>query len=526
METRILRKVEASCGSDDVVRGAEWFELARQDLSPSTIIGYEACIRRYIGPALDDVPADPSSVPLIGCAQPIWCESASLDAITAQWQACRVFKRIAMGALAAATAMAVLTSCARRSSAPASSAYTPAVSQLVGEEWGSGPEPVSTTQYARAFPQLGGLVLSAVQSAAVDVRGVTYLMVTSGTRKSSERRAGPTFLAAYSARGRLISLRRLPSRLLACNAAIRHVDPIVLACASNSDEVAELSASGRVRWDYTYPPVQGDITFVSSVTQDGVEIYEWNDNPTSSSDAVTVIDLNQHGKVVHLQRSRMPVNDGGQVGLAWYSGGWVELATATDSDGSCAATVRGFNRSFRLKWTRQIPIDCYGLATDDEIGPVVVGDAVYAGVGSGPIEIGKFSVLGREEWLKSISVPEGGGNIGGFLMDASPASLWITGMVGNPEGGGPGAPQLDSVLQLQTATGAIAWQGRVVAQYPTIMSLKTKDWAYFQPQYGAIEAVGCRFTEVLEGDEGTRSIDLPVAASVTIGKASCSSHGG
>lgn len=37
---------------------ARWFELARADLSPSTVIGYEACIRRYIDPALGQVPLD------------------------------------------------------------------------------------------------------------------------------------------------------------------------------------------------------------------------------------------------------------------------------------------------------------------------------------------------------------------------------------------------------------------------------------------------------------------------------------
>jgi integrase len=37
---------------------AAWFELAKQDLSPSTIVGYQACIKRYVTPTLGDVPLD------------------------------------------------------------------------------------------------------------------------------------------------------------------------------------------------------------------------------------------------------------------------------------------------------------------------------------------------------------------------------------------------------------------------------------------------------------------------------------
>jgi integrase len=37
---------------------AEWFELAKADLSPSTVRGYEVSIRRYITPVLGEVPLD------------------------------------------------------------------------------------------------------------------------------------------------------------------------------------------------------------------------------------------------------------------------------------------------------------------------------------------------------------------------------------------------------------------------------------------------------------------------------------
>jgi len=39
-----------------------WFDLAKADLSPSTVRGYERSIRRYIEPALGDVPLDPLRV--------------------------------------------------------------------------------------------------------------------------------------------------------------------------------------------------------------------------------------------------------------------------------------------------------------------------------------------------------------------------------------------------------------------------------------------------------------------------------
>ncbi len=416
--------------------------------------------------------------------------------------------------------MTGLTSCVSSSGGAGASSYVPAVSQLVGGKWGSGPVPVRTAEYARSVPQLRGLVLSAEQSSAVDSRGRTYLIVDSTTSGSSSRRAGPTFLAVYSASGRLITLRGLPPSLNGCYEVFRHVDPIVLAC-NDSNEVVALSDSGRFLWHRSYPPVPGQITFVASADEHGTEIYEWNDNPTSSWDSVISIDLSSHGKVVSLQRSKMPVSNGGQVGLSWYPGGWVELATQSGGGESCSATVRGFTRSFRPAWTKLIPVDCDGESTNNEIGPVVVGDAVYAGVGSGPIEVEKLSITGQEGWSKSLTIPEGGGLIGGFLMDASPSSLWITGLVGSL--GGTSAPELDSILQLKVATGVIAWQGRVVAQFPTLMTLKSKEWAYFEPHYGGLNAAGCRFTEVLEGNYGTRSDHLPIAASVTVGRSACSS---
>lgn len=56
---RFVQEVAGGHSSRDATVGdlvAKWFELAKQDLSPSTVLGYEACIRRYISPALGEVP--------------------------------------------------------------------------------------------------------------------------------------------------------------------------------------------------------------------------------------------------------------------------------------------------------------------------------------------------------------------------------------------------------------------------------------------------------------------------------------
>lgn len=50
-----------ACTTRDATVGAlieAWFELAKADLSPSTVRGYETCIRCYIEPALGDIPLD------------------------------------------------------------------------------------------------------------------------------------------------------------------------------------------------------------------------------------------------------------------------------------------------------------------------------------------------------------------------------------------------------------------------------------------------------------------------------------
>jgi integrase len=50
-----------ACVTRDATVGAliaQWFELAKADLSPSTVRGYETCIRCYIVPALGDIPLD------------------------------------------------------------------------------------------------------------------------------------------------------------------------------------------------------------------------------------------------------------------------------------------------------------------------------------------------------------------------------------------------------------------------------------------------------------------------------------
>jgi integrase len=58
---RFVQEVTGDHTSRDATVGdlvEKWFELAKADLSPSTVVGYEACIRRYIDPALGDVPLD------------------------------------------------------------------------------------------------------------------------------------------------------------------------------------------------------------------------------------------------------------------------------------------------------------------------------------------------------------------------------------------------------------------------------------------------------------------------------------
>lgn len=64
----VLEVVGAECSSRDATVQTlieEWFELAKADLSPSTVRGYETCIRCYILPALGDTPLDRLRVPQI-----------------------------------------------------------------------------------------------------------------------------------------------------------------------------------------------------------------------------------------------------------------------------------------------------------------------------------------------------------------------------------------------------------------------------------------------------------------------------
>jgi len=58
---RFVQEVAGAHSTRDATVGdlvTAWFELAKQDLSPSTIVGYEACIKRYVTPTLGDVPLD------------------------------------------------------------------------------------------------------------------------------------------------------------------------------------------------------------------------------------------------------------------------------------------------------------------------------------------------------------------------------------------------------------------------------------------------------------------------------------
>jgi len=58
---KFVQEVAGSHSTRDATVGDlvdKWFELAKQDLSPSTVVGYTACIRRYVTPALGDVPLD------------------------------------------------------------------------------------------------------------------------------------------------------------------------------------------------------------------------------------------------------------------------------------------------------------------------------------------------------------------------------------------------------------------------------------------------------------------------------------
>ena len=58
---KFVQEVAGGHGARDATVGdlvAAWFELAKQDLSPSTIVGYEACIKRYVTPTLGEVPLD------------------------------------------------------------------------------------------------------------------------------------------------------------------------------------------------------------------------------------------------------------------------------------------------------------------------------------------------------------------------------------------------------------------------------------------------------------------------------------
>lgn len=64
-EDALARLVQEVAGAGSVARDAtvgdliaQWFEFAKDDLSPSTVFGYEHYIRRYIDPALGDVPLD------------------------------------------------------------------------------------------------------------------------------------------------------------------------------------------------------------------------------------------------------------------------------------------------------------------------------------------------------------------------------------------------------------------------------------------------------------------------------------
>ena len=58
---RFVQEVAGGHSARDATVGdlvAAWFELAKQDLSPSTIVGSEACIKRYVSPTLGEVPLD------------------------------------------------------------------------------------------------------------------------------------------------------------------------------------------------------------------------------------------------------------------------------------------------------------------------------------------------------------------------------------------------------------------------------------------------------------------------------------
>jgi hypothetical protein len=64
-EDALSRLVQEVSGGGRAARDAtvcnlvrEWLELAKADLSPSTVRGYENCIKRYIQPTIGDVPLE------------------------------------------------------------------------------------------------------------------------------------------------------------------------------------------------------------------------------------------------------------------------------------------------------------------------------------------------------------------------------------------------------------------------------------------------------------------------------------
>jgi hypothetical protein len=402
--------------------------------------------------------------------------------------------------------------------------YQASASQLVNGSWnGSGPEEIHTTTFPRTLPGRLGLTVSAVISSGVDSAGSTYLLLAD--ELAPKRDGAAAFLTTYSPKGTLVQLARLPA-YLNCNPQIRHVDPLIVDCTFGTNatrgEVAELSPDGRVLWHRRtseMAPNSDPIVFVGYASRHRTEFYAWGAGPESTSDAVTTYVVGSRGEVIQSRSFHFPADYGSQVGLQWYAGGWIELTV-----GQSSATLRRFTPDFKIVWSRQVPIGEGG--GDDELGPLVVGGAIYFGIfgiGGGSVEVGRVNLDGSEVWLRSINIGQVDGLVGPFRIAASSKALWVTGFLNGPlvgNSGGPSAPDYVSILRLDEGTGNLQWTGRVLAQYPTAMSAGSKQWSYFQPD-NYFDASGCRLSVVLDGNDGSRTIRLPVAASVTVSTSKC-----
>ena len=400
--------------------------------------------------------------------------------------------------------------------------YRASASQLVNGSWsGSGPEEIHTLTFPRTLPGRLGPTVSGVASSGVDSVGNTYLLLADELAPKRDDTAA--FLAVYSPTDTLVHLARLPA-YLNCNPQVRHVNPLIVDCtfgtSTNLGEVAELSQDGRVLWHRRtseMSPNSDPIAFVGYTSPDRTEFYTWGAGPETSSDAVTTYVVGARGEVIQSQRFHFPADSGGQVGLQWYAGGWIELTV-----GQSSATLRRFTRDFKIVWSKQIPIGPIE-GGGDELGPLVVGGAIYFGIGGGPVEVERVNLDASQVWLRSINIGRVSGIIGPFWIAASSRALWVTGFLNGPlvgNSGGSSAADYVSILRLDEGTGSLQWTGRVLAQYPTDITAASKQWSYYQPG-NYFDASGCRLSDVLDGNDGSRTVRLPVAASITVSTSRC-----